>query len=231
MPDAFGNVAVPAAVPAAGDLDGDPAISEILKFMQAFMNANALTAWQSVAPNQQVVKSIASWKPPTSFNDRDLPCLFGYRDGSPATEEWIGDDYLIETSTLTLLYILPWAQQEIQKIRLGCLNIVSKQMIVGLERGRTPGYIVTGDTDPKAATQGSLLYPFLNAWTINIVKTNTRDFADQLSPGNSRVYEALEVSVRLQERMTYGLDRYAALNGVDATITNIGGTIIDHVQK
>ena len=161
---------------APGDLDGDALVTELLKFFKSFLNANAQAAWQTIAPGQQVVNGAFSWRPPLSFNDRNLPALFGYRDGQPAKQERIGDDYLIETSTLTLLYVLPWAQQETQKNRLGYLNVVSKQCIMAIERGRTPGYVVSTDPDPKALTQGTHISFSTTAWSLNIVKTATHDF-------------------------------------------------------
>lgn len=212
---------------------GDPALSIILKFLQAFLNDNALTAWQAVAPGLKVVATTWPDKPPASFNAKNLPALFGFRTGEPK-EEWVGDGILVSTAEITALWVMPWAQQETQRRRINFRNAIGRLVNVGIERGRTPGYVVTSQTipsspdyDPIAAAQGSLVYPLLGAWSLNYIKSKPTSFVDEMPGNDSQTFDALEMTLELREKLTIGLDKYTTLNGIDVTITN-PVQIVDH---
>lgn len=229
MPDAFGLVQAPVQVAASGTASGDTILTTIGAFLQAFLNDKAQTAWTAIAPNTKVVESAWADEPPSSFSTKDLPALFVYRTGE-TKEEWVGDGILLSTSEITVLWVMRAATQDTQKKRVAFRNAIGKLVNLGIERGRTPGFVVVGDTDPLAATQGSLLYPRLGAWALNYRKSKPRTFMDQMpAKAEQQPFDALEMTLELQEQLTIGLDKYTTVVGTDVKITNIGGTIIDHV--
>lgn len=231
MPDAFGLVQAPMAVPDVGFAAGDELITTLLTYLQAFLNDNATTAWQTVAPNTKPVESVQAAEPPLAFTEKLLPALFGYRGGE-TKEDWIGDGVLVSTSDVTILWVMRITTQDNQKKRIAFRNAIGKLVNMGIERGRTPSFVIASQTvptnpdyDPIAATQGSLLYPLLGAWSLNYRKSRPRAFVDaRPTKVDQQPFDALEMTLELCEDQTYGLDRYTTIDGVDVKVMNADGS-------
>jgi hypothetical protein len=210
MADKYGLVSMPVALATGDEAAGDPAISRLLAFLQSWLNANGSTAWAQVMPGAPLVRSVFSHNPEeVEFNERHLPALFAWRE--EADSEQIADDILLESNTVQMLWVFPPTQQSIQRKRQSFLNALWKLVDAGIERGRTPGYLVVGDPDPLAASQGSLLYPSIGAWSLKLKKRKRRVFVEQILDGKPLRYFAVEMAATLEEDQTYDLTRYLPL--------------------
>jgi hypothetical protein len=232
-PDQWGAISVPVPAQFAGYPVGDPALKYILDFFVAFLvtDANVTAAWAGSKLAGQfpaVNKSFAFDPREVVFNEKDLPSLFLWRES--ATQERIAEDWLVETTMLRLLWVLPISTRDGYRNLVSFENAIVKALVVGLERQRTPGFVVAGDTDPNAATLGSQLDRF--AQYMSLVFTSWKRAHVSLSMGASmpRSYESVEMTLTMQENLVYGADNFYALdvaNGGYLTIANEAGDITD----
>lgn len=234
MVDSYGPVPIPMAAPPAGGSAGDPAIDTILSFLKAFLvsDQNATGAWQvaGVSPaNPPVVGTFPHDPEEDVFNARDLPALYLWRES--ATNEWLADDYLVESSLLKLVWVMPRATPENQSVRSPFVNGLVKAIQVAIERGRTPGWVQSGDTDPNAAAQGSDLGAYLGGWSLRVDRWRRTHVVERARDGVVKaIYAAVELQLTLQESWSVDItdpSRFPPTSqgdGVDATLTINGGT-------
>jgi len=234
MADKWGPIQIPLAAGSPEDAVGDPALTTLLGFLLAFLNANAVKVWNAigVAPGLPCVKNVRPWNPSDahgdhrglSFNTSDLPALYAWRD--EAKQEWLAEDYLRDITTLKVLWVFPMALQAGQRVRQPFTNAITKLVAVAIERGRTPGWIVDGDPDPRAADEGSSLYTYLNDVAINLLKCRP---ARVTVEGDAKPlsYAAAELTFELLEDLEIGLDAYAETKSLRVQQSNAGGDVVD----
>lgn len=222
MSDTYGGLPIPAPAPTnppTPSAAGDPLLGWTADFVKAVLNANAPLAWNAVAPNTPVVKTVFLHDPrPEVFNERDLPALFVYRDeGHVADElEWTADDYRFERGQIVLLWIPPTATQDKRAIRAPIVNAIGKVLDLAIERGRDPAWIVTGDTDPQAASKGSVLATWAG-WASFGVKAIRRATITIPKGVDKATYEAVAIGCYVEELAVEDITKFDALAGVDAT--------------
>lgn len=213
---------------------GDPALRYILDFFYAFIVTDkmATAAWAQAYPAAPPIlnaRSTFAHNPSEMvFSTSFIPALFLWRESGK--EEWAAEDWLRETTLVKGLWVFPLALPENQRQRTTFAHALVKAINVGLERGRTPGYVVPGDTDPQAQAYGSNMYTFagfesfsLASWAKTTVTVETVN-----SPGAppSMRYPAVELIFTMEENLVYGLDRYAPNSpsgGVYATLLGPNG--------
>ena len=232
MPDAFGAVPVPLVPPAQGDAVGDPALSAMLAFFKAFLvadqNVTALWNASGVAPGAPPVIGTFPFDPMDAthvFNENTLPALFMWRDSS--TDEQAGEDWEVETTQCKLLWVFPVAAQIVQTARAPFVNAMAKAIKVAVNRARTPGYVMPGDTDRLAATQGSIFHTPAGLLYASVSRHKTARVAVEMvtAPGQRptppRSYRGLEVTIEIKELLTYGLDRFATISATNGTYVSL----------
>jgi hypothetical protein len=97
----------------------------------------------------------------SSFNARDLPALYMYRDTFPASR--IADDMYVQKSHLACHWVpCPDNLQRRQELA-PFVNAVAMVINRAIIRGRDASWIVAGDTDTQAATFGSSLIGWTGA--------------------------------------------------------------------
>lgn len=185
-PDYVGRFSVPLPASAPGTPISDPPVEYFLAFLQAFVNANSNAAWGApasiypeaagnLAPgNGLAIFHTFTFDPQVgAFDPSSLPALFAWR--SEETPERPADSWRTQEAKVALRWVLP---------ELSATDLISnlhpfftqfaKLFRVAMERGQDPSWVVAGDPDPKAATQGSVLvrwmsacgrWPWLSPWT------------------------------------------------------------------
>jgi hypothetical protein len=206
--DLFGPLEVPIVAPSPGQAAGDPFLSTTLAFAQAILNANAPAAWQAVykdVANAQVVKTVSTEDPEdtrAAFSDARLPALFMWRQ-TVKPPVWIAEDYLTRESTCILEWVMPAVVRERRALRATVINSIATTLLLLSERNRDPSWVVAGDPDPKAATQGSLFSAWagffefeIDGWKPYVVRIKALDPGAQPRP-----YDALRTEVRVVEHL------------------------------
>ena len=234
MADSYGLLTLPVPAPvttAAGTPSvSDPALDVLLGFLQAVINAYGATAWASVRPNPLAspslvpVLSVFSNNPEEeSFNSSALPALFAWRGESNG--ERIADDYETRVTRVSILWVPPVAQQITQRKLSPFRNAIDKIVDGAIFRGRDPNWIVAGDTDALAATQGSVLIgqmglckdPGLERfapYTLRVIHQ------DQTPPDT---FIGLMGTITITELWTNDLADFAAEGGLDLKIATTDG--------
>lgn len=230
--DTWGAITIPTG--ATGVTSSDPAIDVVLAFLKAWLvtDANLTVAWKAVYPAlPPVVRTFSHDPSEWVFNTANLPALFMWREN--AIQEYAADDWLRDVTTVKALWVYPKGLPENQRIRQPFVNAFTKSVGVGIERGRTPAFIVAGDPDPDALTQGSLFYPFaafesfeLDSW--RLTKLTIPNVAGPPARGDE--LPAVELTFTMHENLVYGTDRFDPLSqnyGGFLTMTNDAGDLVD----
>jgi hypothetical protein len=229
----YGPLAIPAQAPAAGQAVGDPALSYLLAFLKAFMqdDGGVTAAWtvSGVAPGIPVVRGVYPYDPTEGgFVENQLPALYGWRSEILPPEQ-LADDVRIRTSTVTLLWVFPFTPQgAVQMRRESMTNAIHAAVDRAIERGRTPSFKVTGDTDTNAATLGSFAWNWMAFWQLRVggARPAKLDIAITGAKGEreTRHYDAVQMTLSVDEELTFDLSAYAPLAGLDLIIHRPDGT-------
>jgi hypothetical protein len=158
-PDSWGAIQIPVLPQEDGTLaeraSNDPCLYYIGSFLCAFLTTdeNATAQWDivGVAPGCPPIKSFTLGKPTDegySFTNESLPSLFIWRD--TLDTGYLGDAIGKAESVVKMLWVFPLGEPANTRKRLPFHNALVKSMFSGVERGRTPGWIVSGETDPFA---------------------------------------------------------------------------------
>lgn len=202
-PSQFGALPLPAPAPAQGETAGDPGLDVLLAFARAVINTSAGAVYATVASGLgDPVKTIRPHNPEqVVFNERDLSALFGWRTGGEI--ETLADDYDVETSRLTLLWVLVPSQQEHLALRGPIINAVAKSLDAALRRGRHPAWTQTGDTDTQAAARGSFLWSWAGWFAFDKASWKLQDLIVSKHGVDAR-YPAVQWDLTVRELVTLG---------------------------
>lgn len=154
----FGALPLPAPPPLQGETAGDPGLDVLLAFARAVIVASCGDVWATLAPGADSVVRVTKAHSPAehTFVTSWCPALFGWRAGGEI--ETIADDYDVETSRITLLWVFLPTTNEKQGSRAPIANAIGKALDAALRRGRHPAWTQAGDTDTQAAARGSFLW-------------------------------------------------------------------------
>jgi len=158
MGDTYGALSIDVALAADGEACGDPALSIVADYLKAVINSKATTAWRSISPPSNPVKtgkdypcnSAFPYDPYTAgFSSEVLPSLFLFRSqGGPFEDQAL--DIRIATGTWTLWWIYRETTDAKRALRFPFANAIAKIIDDALERERDHAYVRTGDTDVLA---------------------------------------------------------------------------------
>lgn len=203
MADTFGAATLPLATPVTGEAAGDPGLTRIVNYLQAWLNARDLGAFHAVVPAGQsaVIVNKAYTHDPAQFllNEKDLPSLYLFRTGGRQVE-WLAEDWDISHDTLQLYWVLADREQNFQRLRTTLASGLHKEIYHAIETGRHPAYVLAGDTDPKAATLGSLLYTAANVFAIDVGTWDVGKLNVQMTDGKPAQFDRVGIKLELQER-------------------------------
>lgn len=237
-PDSFGALSIPLSAKDPALAAGDPALTYIGDYLVHWLvnDGNVGAQWQiaGVAPNQPPVVTMTVGAPDDegySFDVKQLPALFIFREGG--REDWWGDDWGVDITTVKILWVLPIGMPLAQRSRLPFLNAMAKAVHDGVEIGRTPSWVQPNDPDSQALTQGSLFYTYAGFVMFNMKEWKRAKVRTRAASGKgTQEFPALEMTFEMVERLTFGVTNRANLNtssqSAQITITdaNTGNTLV-----
>jgi hypothetical protein len=235
--DAWGAVSIPAQPQGDGAVLGDPALTRTLQFLYAYLvtDAGANVPWtaQFGYPLIKSPLSLFTHNPNEAVFQVDyLPSLYLWRPEGGDFEQK-ADDYLLDNSAWTMLWVMPLASQENQSARSPYVNQFAKAVADGLNHARTPSWSLLGDPDPLAASLGSFLWGALNVVMQYPARWRTsKVLAQPIDGGKPREFKAVEMKISVVERLHENPARYATRGTtLDATFTNqfglpVGRTLV-----
>lgn len=167
------QIPVPAASPA--ETPGDPLLDVLGEFARAVVNADAGEAWHAVAPSdtQLPVEHVYTFDPRVGgLSEAWLPALFVWRS-SMQRSVWLAHDYWIRESEVTMMWVPPRAAKQTDRARRASfLNVIQTVLDAAVDpTARHPAWVVPHDTDPRAATDGSLLWRYLRVWELDATRS------------------------------------------------------------
>jgi hypothetical protein len=220
-PEAFGPLVLPVTTGATMTQFGDPSLDLLGDFLKAAVNDSASNAWGALMPGVPACREVFLNDPEElDFNEKYLPSLFVWR--ARGFSEQIADDYLDDHGTIFGLWIFPTASQAMQGKRGAFINAIWKSILAAVFRERTPGWTVAGDTDPRAATEGSFLGTYLRQW--RLVASEGRDGQMvEVTADAKRTYSALRMQFELQEILDLGTEHTDASAGGQFAVNNVTG--------
>lgn len=217
MSDQVGPNPVPLVAPGTSpptNVVADPALGYLLQFFQTVANANCGAAWDAAGVSAgSVVQNAYAWDPERGpFNNDALPALYMWR-GNANPPKWLAEDWLIFTTELQLRWVFPeFPEITIQASRDQFGNGLMTALAVILERMRDPSWIVPGDPDKLALTQGSSIAQWagffslhFNGWKVGRILIDTQD--------GKRAYDCVEARLELVEYLTYDQARLQPWTG------------------
>lgn len=142
---------------------GDPARQMLADFFAAHLNAKLQDAWAAIGGGTQVVERVDVNDPnDNTFHTNKLPLLCVFREKSKRPFEILADGIAARRSSFVVLWIPPPATQQWKAKREGFSAAVDAAIFQALKVERTPGWKIIGDTDPRAAAEGSRIGAALN---------------------------------------------------------------------
>lgn len=212
----YGAMPLPAVAPAAGEAVTERALPLLGAYLQAFLNTYGLTASQSVIPNMPFVRRVFTHNPSyESFHSVEQPSIYLYRTGG-GEPEWIAEEYRLLRDDVTLLWVFPVSQSEVQRLRRPLVGGLVKLVDDAVERMRDPCFQILGDPDPLAPAQGSDVF-----FAAGVVEFKLRGWTPAALVVNDEVnrksltYPAVKLDFLLRERdvrSTAGFDSPYTIN-------------------
>lgn len=223
MTDTLGALTLP--VDPAQTPVGDPLRMMLGQFLQAAIIADCQAAWGALCGNSSVCERVEINDPnDNTFVTNKLPCLAIMREGRSRKPVQNADEIRYRESQVSALWIPPVAVQRDRAAREGFLQAVEAAADKAVENGRTPGWVVAGDTDPLAQQLGSyigtqlgLLRPL--SYGVEFSDVNVGIEIPQQPTKN---YPALKITFQLWEKWEFDTRGVHETQAMEATIvTNL----------
>lgn len=207
MADQLGALPLPTAPFTGSGSAGDPALDAIAGYLAATLNAYVGPLWSNamgtagVAPGQKVVQKTFTTNPENgAFQKEDMPVLFVWRPlEGDRSEQWTDDLVRVQTN-VQFLWVTRPAEQRLRAARSPVGNAVAAAIRRALYLGCDPAWIDPADTDPGAATNGSVLMTRagLSEWP-SLVTCKPQSITIQLDESEPRPYWAVGGSIQIAE--------------------------------
>lgn len=160
---------------------GDPLLDVLASFLKAAVNYDTKVGWGVVHPRTKdanvepvpVTTTFTHDPKDSTFDSKRLPALFVWRMGwprlVPMTQDWEA-----QVSQIGVLWVPDPERTSVDARRDPFKNAVAKSIHRAIRRGRNPGWVVEGDTDPKAEVYGSFLVDHANV--VRILPLDAKHF-------------------------------------------------------
>lgn len=217
MASRWGNLASPVVISDDPEAYGDPSLTRLGLFLAAYLFDQAADAVAQAVPSDAPVRTVNTFDPREgNFTKNQLPGLYLFREDQEFERE--AEDYLTSKSKLTVFWLQPQSDQVRTSKRSSLSNLIGKVVAKAINVGRTPSYLVAGDTDPIAATLGSLLRTQLDAWTLELKRSGRTKVSIPTGDGKFETYFGTQLAFELVENEVDDLDDRAA-NAISLTVT------------
>jgi hypothetical protein len=215
----LGALDVPAPAAAADKALGDPALDIIASWAMAIINAYGTTAWRSLYPAPSVpVKSIVTNSPDEGGVNRNaLPSLFVWRlQTGPIVR--IADSWRVRDSVVALDWFPQFEPDQVRrKRRSNFINAVQATLASGIRRDRDPAWTIVGDTDTRAATEGSSLSKWLVSMSLEVGALSVQKWKGVVVDGADEMPYA-RIQLHMREKAEADTTRFALLAGINGNI-------------
>jgi len=167
MADQFGALPLPVPVPAARDdlvppipaartSLGDPCLDTLLSYIAAVLEYLLTSAWATRAPGSQINRAarFLSTNDPREGNlsDNQVPGLFLFRSKGQTSSKYAAD--LPSTEEVLILdWVLPADAQFKDKARGNIINAITKALVLAIEHGVHPAWVVAADLAQPTAVR------------------------------------------------------------------------------
>jgi len=162
MADTYGDLTIPAQLPAdTGQTESQP-VDRVLDcfgaYLKAVLIANVGAMWDAAAPSlKPIVRRVFTADPEdVLLNEAHLPALFVW-DAEQNNHQQIADDWWTTDRSIVVLWMFEPGNITQREFRMRVQNAVTTTIHHELAMGRNPAWIDPTDTDPTAATRGSVL--------------------------------------------------------------------------
>lgn len=152
---------------------GDLVLSVFGYYLKAVMLFRLSDAWQTVAGGNAPVVSRVMFNNPEdgTFNHRDLPGLYVYRDkGDNEKPERCADDLWEDTRRIFVHWIPNPVSQELRARRSPFLDAIRKVIKDAIFQERHAAWMVEGESDPYSLIKGSCITTVAGLWSPPIVE-------------------------------------------------------------
>lgn len=238
MTESVGILPVPVTATAREQADhvvGDPVRLRLGEFLQAAIRAGCQSAWEAIGGGTNVCERVEVNDPSdNTFSTTKLPALFIYRESGGRLWEHLSADFSYRTSILTALWVPPTAVQEWKARRESFFQAVESAVMSAVANGRTPGWVLTGDTDPIAATEGSeitsalgIRYPLYHGG----VTFDDLPLTIEMRDGNTKTFPGLKISFKVQEMLTLGPRGPIYPSALDLELTNSADEVLGDIEE
>lgn len=213
MTDTVGALSLPGTPPADVDTaiaesTGDPLRRILGEFLQAAIRDGCQADWSVIAGGTNVCERVEVNDPTdNTFVTSKLPCLAMLRDDrQQLVPTQLADDIRYHDGKVVALWIPPTAVQKHRAAREPFSRKVAAAIDTAIRRGRTPSYVVPGDADARAATEGSLVETYLGVLRPLCYGITFSDFTVeiQMEQAPNKKYPALRVMFDLWEDVALG---------------------------
>jgi hypothetical protein len=202
---------------------GDPVRQLLGEFLQAGIRAACQSAWTQIGGGTNVVERVEVNDPKdNTFSTTKLPALFIYRENKPRTWEILSSDVGYRDATVVAMWVSSLAVQAWKAKREAFFQAIEAAVMDFCDRERTPGWIMDGDTDPIAATEGTNI-----SRAIKIIRPLSYgvSFEDgtldiEMPNAPTKKFPALKIMFQLREYMNSGPLGPIYPSAVDATLAN-----------
>lgn len=209
MTDYLGATTLP--VSATAQPIGDPLRQMLGDFLQAAIRTGCGAAWNQIGGGGNVVERVETNDPSdNTFVTSKLPCLAIYREERARKFTIDADDISHRESTVTALWVPPVAVQHWKARRESFYQGIEAVVMSAVRRGRTPGWRRLGDTDPRAAAEGSVVATSIGAMRPLHYGLTFEDImiTIEMPEAPPKKFPALKMSFQIWENLSESLSDY-----------------------
>lgn len=219
MADTFGGLTIaPVPTPGAGDVLSDPALDIVGDYLKAVINDRLGTAWNAVVPglngnDEDPVRFVFKHDPQSGeFNQKHLPALYIWR--ADIKNEVLADEWECQRTMLRMLWVLPSVPQRKLVTRAPILRGFAAVVDAAIRNTRDAAYVMAGDSDPTAATRGSVVQTVACIAQWKPMGAEPSELRIEVTDEGGRIeqrleYPAIAASVEILERLTRDPSAYA----------------------
>jgi hypothetical protein len=221
--DRYGDIGLPVPTPEEGTAQGDPLLDTLLLFFEGVLTHDCKDVWNSVSGNignQAIVKRTFAHNPGAqAFREVTTPALYLWR-GTYGSPIWKALGFRIRASELTLRWVPFMANsQERKRIWEPVCASFHAALDIAIERGRTPGWILSGDTDPMADTLGTFLYGRAKLWKLQLAEMSRQTMTINMEgAAANRVFEAVDFRLMVEELLVEDPAKYPEVAYAQTTL-------------
>jgi predicted component of type VI protein secretion system len=228
MADAIGTLELPAPGQSGGEALADGNLQKVADYLKAFLADKLEANWQQVAPGTPFIKTLGLFNPEIAgLLSSDLPALFVYR--SDMEEERMADDWYVDHSEITVLWLPNQVTQAQLTKRMPMLNGVAKAITMAVIAGRDPSWFDPGDPDTTARTLGSVLASRANLIREARLKSCKAALATIRSDKETAHYPCVRALIETHELTSWDLTLRGSPAAHQTTLT-VNGQAVDVVR-